>query len=282
MGSMFSHLGVPLAWSGLDAHRPGIRQIGPQRADQAAATLRVLTLNLAHARGNHLVQRLVLRREAERQLDRVAVLLRQEAPQVVALQEADAKAFWSGRFNHVHFLAQRAGFASYTQMPHVERLGLAYGTALMADTDLREDRGSKFHPTPPSFTKGWVSAVLPWHAVPGGAVRLVSLHLDFARSRSRQSQLAQLALALRLERLPLVLMGDFNCELCQEPAMLNLMQRLGLHAFEPEAGGPATFPATGKRLDWILISRDLRFVRHDVLSEAVSDHLPVAAELAPQ
>jgi len=241
-----------------------------------------MTLNLAHGRGNRLVQRLVRRERAEEQLGHVADLLRHQEPHVVALQEADAKAVWSGRFNHVDFLARRAGFGQYTQMSHVDGMGLAYGTALLSQGDLREGRGRTFRPSPPTFAKGWVSAVMPWPAVPGGVVRLVSLHLDFSRARCRRSQLRELAADLALETRPLVIMGDFNSGPGREPAMGELMANLALHTFEPEAPGPATHPATRRRIDWILASAHLRFVRHEVLSTSVSDHLPVVAVLGPR
>lgn len=267
---------------GTALHHPRIHRIEGLAGDLPGAALRVMTLNLAHGRGNRLVQRLVPRERAETQLGQVADLLRHQSPHAVALQEADAKALWSGRFNHVEFLAQRAGFGHYTQMSHVDGMGLAYGTALLCQGDLHEGRGRTFRPSPPTFAKGWVSAVLPWPAVPGGAVRLVSLHLDFSRARCRRSQLRELAADLAAETRPLVVMGDFNSNPAREPGMGELMASLALHTFEPDAPGPATHPATRRRIDWILVSAHLRFVRHDVLPHPVSDHFPVVAELGPR
>ena len=260
-----------------------IQSLTPPRALGPHDILRVLTLNLAHGRGNQLVQRLRRRSRAELQLLRVAALLLRQRPHVVALQEADGKAIWSGRFNHVDFLARQAGYAGYIQMHHVQGLGLSYGTAILASGDLREGCGGTFGPTPPTFPKGWVSAVLPWAAVPGGAVRVISLHLDFLRARSRQAQLRELSLELAVEALPLIIMGDFNSTPRREPAMAELMSGLGLHTFELEATAATTHthPASRRRIDWILASQHLRFVRHTVLPDVLSDHLPVTAEFAP-
>jgi endonuclease/exonuclease/phosphatase family metal-dependent hydrolase len=260
-----------------------IQSLTPPQVMEPQDTLRVLTLNLAHGRGNRLVQRLVRRGRAEQQLLRVAALLLRQCPHVVALQEADGKAIWSGRFNHVDFLARQAGYAGYIQMHHVQGLGLAYGTAILASGDLREGCGGTFKPTPPTFSKGWVSAVIPWAAVSGGAVRVISLHLDFLRARSRQSQLRELGLELADERLPLIIMGDFNSTPRREPAMGELMSHLRLHSFEQDATATATHthPASHRRIDWILASRQLRFVSYAVLPDLLSDHLPVTAEFAP-
>jgi endonuclease/exonuclease/phosphatase (EEP) superfamily protein YafD len=54
---------------------------------------------------------------------------------------------------------------------------------------------------------------------------------------------------------------------------------LQLKAFEPRDTMP-TFLATGHRLDWILISGDMDFVRYEVLPDRVSDHQPLLAELS--
>ncbi len=272
---------LPAGQSRGPVHHPRVHRVQGHPVRPPGTPLRVITLNLAHGRGNRLVQRLVRRERAERHLDEVAGLLRRAEPHAVALQEADARALWSGRFNHVDFLARRAGYGRYTQMRHVDGLGLAYGTALMARVDLRESEGRTFRPSPPTFAKGWVSAVMPWPAAPGGVVRLVSLHLDFSRSCCRASQLQELAADLAADPRPLVLLGDFNSSPSRERAIVDLMERLGLHTVAPHESGPPTHPATRRRIDWILVSRHLRFERYEVLPAVVSDHLPVLAELVP-
>jgi len=273
--------GLTAAMHGPRRHRPGVRHLEVAQPVEPGERLRVLTLNVAHGRGNRLVQRVMRRGRTETQLERIAGLLRREQAHVVALQEADAHAFWSGRFNHVDFLARRTGCAGYMQMRHVDGMGLAYGTALLASCELREGSGGTFQPSPPTFPKGWISAVVPWAAIPAGAVRVVSVHLDFSRVRCRRSQLQELAEALSAEPLPLVVMGDFNSDMRREAVLHDLMARLGLHTFEPAQPGLSTHPATRRRLDWILVSRQLRFAGHAVLDETVSDHRAVTADLVP-
>jgi endonuclease/exonuclease/phosphatase family metal-dependent hydrolase len=79
---------------------------------------------------------------------------------------------------------------------------------------------------------------------------------------------------------PLVLMGDFNTD-WQTPdsSLKNLAGRLGLQVYEPHADGLATYGDKGARLDWILISPELRFRRYAVYPDVVSDHYAVAAEI---
>jgi len=273
--------GLSSALQGSRRQRPGVCTLRPDPAGSPGASLRVLTLNLAHGRGDRLVQRLVGRGRAQSHLAPIAALLRRQEPHVAAFQEADAQAFWSGRFNHVDYLARATGSAGYTQMRHVEGMGLAYGTALLASCALREERGGTFQPSPPTFAKGWISAVLPWSAVPAGAIRVVSVHLDFSRTSCRRAQVRELVSELRAEALPLVVMGDFNSDLNREAVLNDLMRELGLHTFAPHQPDLWTHPATQRRLDWILASQGLDFARHEVLSETVSDHRAVMAELIP-
>jgi endonuclease/exonuclease/phosphatase family metal-dependent hydrolase len=62
--------------------------------------------------------------------------------------------------------------------------------------------------------------------------------------------------------------------------MTLLTETLGLRAFEPHWRSP-TFPANRprRRLDWILISRELDFRGYGTLPIHLSDHLLVMADL---
>ncbi len=75
-------------------------------------------------------------------------------------------------------------------------------------------------------------------------------------------------------------MGDMNAPWRKGGAVERLALGLGLSAHRPNDGEP-TYPLgpKGRRLDWILVSPDLEFLRYAVLPDRVSDHLAVAAEL---
>ena len=64
-------------------------------------SLRVVTLNLGHGRGTASHQALLKRMRIQSNLDGIASVLRQEGPDIVGLQEADAPSWWSGGFDHV-------------------------------------------------------------------------------------------------------------------------------------------------------------------------------------
>ena len=50
-----------------------------------------------------------------------------------------------------------------------------------------------------------------------------------------------------------------------------------MKVYRPDARHLHTYPKGEKRLDWILISGELDFVSHKVLTDVVSDHPAVVA-----
>ncbi|MCH8046150.1 MAG: endonuclease/exonuclease/phosphatase family protein [Planctomycetes bacterium] len=278
-------IGVPLWTSGptIDSWQPASRVPagGPSFAAeaQAVSSLKVMTLNLAHGRSDGAHQALLSRSAIRENLDRVAEMLRREQPAVVALQEADGPSIWSGRFDHVKYLAEAGRYSHHFRGEHVKGLRLSYGTALIAQMPLADTASQTFSPTPPTFSKGFVVGTLLW---PGSEtqVTVVSVHLGFARRSVRESQIRQMIDLLAGKRGPLIVMGDFNCQWTgSEETLRTLAAELNLRAYEPDQSQGATFPSTGKRLDWILISSDLQFVRYEVIAETLSDHRAVAAEI---
>lgn len=248
-----------------------------------SGAMRVMTLNLAHGRGLAPAHGLV--RESDRfrrNLDAVAAVLAREAPDIVALQEAELGSRSAGDFDHVGYLAQASGYAEVVATPHMNEAGrYRYGTAVLSRLPV-VDRGGGDFQTQSRWRKGFTRAAVRWQ---GEEVSVVALHLDFARARRRRAQLGEVAEALADEGRPLVVMGDFNSTWTErDPSgLVAFTRRLGLRPWAPELGrrdGVGTFPAMGRRLDWILVSESLHFAGYATLQEdRVSDHVPVLADL---
>lgn len=259
-------------------------------ARQARATnprprpLVVLTLNIAHGRGEALNQALLRRGTIERNLDDVAAVLSRIQPDVAALQEADGPSIWSGRFNHVDRLAEAAGFEHMFRGSHVDGFGLDYGAALLSRTALQHRDSVRFAPSPPTPPKGFVVATVDVPAATDSKVDVVSVHLDFASARVRRRQLDRLADSLEARSRPRIVAGDFNCGWDDaDRALRSFCERLQLSAFQPDVPevDAATFPSTGQRLDWILVSPELEITDCRVLPDVVSDHRAVVAVISP-
>ena len=243
-------------------------------------TLRVMTLNVAHGRGEAFHQLFQKSDTIARNLDEISVMLKREQPDVVALQEADAPSFWSGNFHHVDYLARQASYTSAVNGTHVDGPGLAYGTALLANTDLRHAESVTFNPDIALTPKGFVVSTVEWPGQPHVQVDVVSLHLDFSSEMTRRQQALELIEFMRGRNRPMIVMGDFNADWGTSDATVRLIaSELALNAYDPDGEGQNTFPYHGKRLDWILVSSGMEFREYQVVSDTVSDHRGVIAEL---
>jgi endonuclease/exonuclease/phosphatase family metal-dependent hydrolase len=239
----------------------------------------VLTLNLAHGRARAWTQSRARKPSWYRDnLDVVARVLARERPDIVALQEAELGSRWSGMFDHVAYLAEKAELDVVAATPFVLVEGRwRYGTALLAKAEVLATGGGGFRDHG-RWAKGWTHARL---RLAGLELTAASLHLDHTSATIRARQVAELARALAGEPKPHVVAGDFNATWdAPTSAVRDLAARLGLAVHEPERRIPSTFPLLRRRLDWILVSPALEVVGHHVLvDDRLSDHRAVIADL---
>jgi len=254
---------------------------GKVGTDAHRAVLKVMTLNLAHGRKHKAAHFFKRAATVERNLDDVAAVLRRETPHIVAVQEADRPSVWSGSFDHVSYLAGAAGYAFSIHGEHVDGPGLSYGTALLSRSRIDNALSVAFKASWPTFTKGFVAGTVYVGQGAAGAVDVISVHLDFSRESVRGDQLNEMAQRLSSRGRPLIVMGDFNCDWDDGGAMLAAFaKKLGLKTDRPMAAGLETHSLLEKRIDWILLSRELEIVSYRRLPDLLSDHRAVIAEVA--
>jgi len=262
------------------------RGAATQRGDGSGYTadsLRLMSLNIAHARRKAQHQSLLKDTTIRRNLELIAGVLERERPQIVALQEADGPSFWSGGFDHVAALAGLAGFPHAFRGEHNReapgRIDLSYGTALLSQLPLAATHSQAFVENWRD-SKGFVAATVAPEALDGEPVDVVSIHLDFLAERVRRRQIEQLVERFRGHDGHLVVMGDFNCAWSERRRSLDLLlHELKLRPCRESAA--ATYPAWRPlvRLDWILVSEGLDFSTYETLDDRVSDHLGVLAQV---
>lgn len=244
------------------------------------STLRVMTLNVAHGRGQAFHQLLQKADTTVHNLNEISAMLQREQADVVALQEADGPSYWSGNFHHVDYLARQGVFSNAVNGMHVDGLGLAYGTALLSKLELRHAAAVTFNPDLAVTPKGFVVSTIDWPGQPHVHLDVVSLHLDFSSEDTRRQQARELIEFMRDRGRPMIVMGDFNADWGGKDSVVRLIAgELALNAYDPAAKGQITFPFRNKRLDWILVSSGLEFREYQVVADAVSDHRGVIAEL---
>ena len=243
--------------------------------------LKVLTLNIAHGRQIAAHQLFLPKSKIERNLLAIVDTLRREAPDICALQEVDRRSAWNGSFDHLDYLACRAGYACGVLSSHVRRMKLSYGTALLSSVELRNPLSCTLRSARVLPAKGFTIAECCWPGDERFVFDVVSLHLDFAQPRIRFRQVDVLIETVRERKRPVVMMGDFNATWDDSrSAVRRAAEELDLIAFEPRLAEPATFRYRPKRWDWILISGEMRFSNHEVLRDTLSDHYAVLAEIS--
>lgn len=241
--------------------------------------LRVMTLNAAHSRGTGFHQLLQNGDTARENLATIASVIEREQPDVVALQELDGPSFWSGGFDHAEFLSDQTSLPAFLRAENQRLAGLRYGTALMSRHSLDDGAGFSFPSRGVWPAKGFVVSTMNPAGSDYPAVTVVSVHLDPLRPRMRQRQLRMIADHLDSVDGPTIVMGDFNCEWEEETCLPWFTERMQMEAHAPDAADMATFRLGDKRLDWVLVTPHFGFAEYRVLSDELSDHRAVVAEL---
>ncbi|WP_263146355.1 endonuclease/exonuclease/phosphatase family protein [Pseudomonas sp. RIT-PI-AD] len=188
---------------------------------------------------------------------------------LVALQEADGGSLRSGFVNQVEHLARLGEFPYWYQQlnRNLGRLGQhSNGLLSRLQPTLLED-----HPLPGPSGRG---AILLRLGEGEDALVVVMMHLALgARVRTRQlAYIRDLIGGYRHQ----ILMGDMNTH-ATDLLEHSPLRDLGLLAPQVEATFPSWRPQ--RCLDHILLSPGLTLERVQVLSQPISDHLPVAVDI---
>ena len=203
-------------------------------------------------------------------LDRIATLLSQY--DVVALQECDGGSLRSGYINQVQYLAEAAGIPYWHQ-----QLNRNLGQIAQHSNGLL----SRFRPL--DVTEHKLPGVIPGrgaiiarYGAEDDPLVLVLMHLSLSKS-AQQRQLGYIRELIAYYR-HVVLMGDMNAHAEQ------LLTRTPLKETDliPLPDTAHSFPSwrPEKALDHILVSPSLEIRRSEVVSYPVSDHLPIAMDVA--
>lgn len=203
-------------------------------------------------------------------LDKIAHLLKRY--DVVALQEADGGSIRSGFVNQVQYLAEAGGFPCWHQ-----QLNRNLGRIAQHSNGLL----SRYRPLAveeyrlPGLIPGR-GAIMARYGMESDPLVLVMMHL----SLSAKAQCNQLAYIRDLvsEYRHVILMGDMN----NHAEQLLTNTPLKEANLVPLPGVSHSFPSwrPEKSLDHIMVSPTLQIKKAGVVSFPVSDHLPIAMDVA--
>ncbi len=275
--------GIPVFQAAAEENLPANGQ-GTDLTD-SNGVLKILTLNVAHGRKGAINQIFLSKKRIQQNLLEISDVIKRENADVVALQEADGASRWSGNFDHVTFIADRTGYPWFHSAAHASSWLFTYGTAILSRMPVTETIEHTFKPSPPTFNKGFLLGRVLWKPDPEAdrtiTIDIVSVHLDFSRKKVRQQQIIEIADILSTRSRPMIILGDFNSEwLADDSVVKRLAEKAHMKVYQPDAKHLQTYLKRGKRLDWILISKELDFVSYKVLPDVVSDHQAIVATVA--
>lgn len=253
---------------------------GPGRLEPERSSTRVLVYNI-HAGADA---------EGERNLERVAEILRFERVDIALLQEVDRGTQRSGGVDQPEVLAGLTDLRPVFGRT-LDYQGGEYGIALLSALPVTEWEIVPMAVEPPQQRaggsyepRGILRATLD---APPGRLHVLNTHLDASRDdHYRQQEVRQLvALAERLRGAggAVMLGGDLNAE--PGSPVIRVLTAAGWRDAWTECGSGEglTFPSRApvKRIDYLFLSPDLRCTSARVLESDASDHLGLLVELEP-
>jgi endonuclease/exonuclease/phosphatase family metal-dependent hydrolase len=218
-------------------------------------------------------------------LERIAAEIDATGAEVAGLQEVDRH--WSARSE---FVDQAQWLAKRLRMHVVYGANLdlepltpgaprrQYGTAILSEFPIREWRNTWLPRPENGEQRGLLEAVIK---VRGERVRVANTHLQHNSAVERTAQTQRIMELLAPAREPVVLVGDLNARPA-DPELAPLWTRFQDAWTLGGVGDGFTYPAEAPsaRIDYVLVTPDLRVSEATVRSTLASDHLPLVAEIA--
>lgn len=228
-------------------------------------------------------------RKIRSNLRRIAKLLEELKPDVVALQEIDECSRWAGNFDHLDYLR------SFIDLPYSVfginnrregLLNLSYGNAFLARHPIIESETIVFGNSRVG-EKGFLYAEFDFH---GKRIPVVNLHLHYASRHHRFRQLDRLLAYLReKDRLrpvhwavPPIICGDFNNPGTHRgdatSSLLSHLYDFDDYTLHPQDGRTFPSPLPSRLLDFVFLPPGCVDATSEVVRSLLSDHRPVQVE----
>ncbi len=252
--------------------------------------LRLLTFNIAHARGAMpLHQGLRSRAKIRSNLLKIARLIQRLDVDIVALQEIDENSRWNGSFDHLAFLSEHTGLAHAVHGVNNRRTGrfhLNYGNAILSRFPIGHSETVPFG-SGKLGEKGFVFVEIE---VPKrGRLPLLNVHMHHRSLPQRLKQVIRLMRFLDEQQLhrgahwrtPPLVCGDFNNPSHRPDAtatLLGYFEQANNYTLLPKTGRtyPSIWPA--RALDYIFLPEECQEPKAEIVRSLLSDHRPVLVE----
>jgi endonuclease/exonuclease/phosphatase family metal-dependent hydrolase len=229
--------------------------------------LTVLTYNIHHAAG------------VDKRLDieRIARVITDSKADLVALQEVDNGVPRTDNVNQPAELGRLTKMHAFFGKA-MDFAGGEYGDVVLSKPTIKSQRVVALPHTAGGEHEPRAAAIARVR-VQGKDIIFISTHLDHLGEPSdRLRQMQAIAMALKDEKLPIVLAGDFNCVPDTEP--LAVLDTSWLRATDDEPSIPVVNPK--HKIDHVFVKPAARWKvieTHVIDQEVASDHRPVVVTL---
>jgi endonuclease/exonuclease/phosphatase family metal-dependent hydrolase len=231
-------------------------------------TLRVLTYNIHHGEGV----------DGQIDLERIAGVIRQAEPDLVALQEVDRGVQRTARVDEPARLAELVGMRAVFER-NIEYQGGDYGNAVLSRLPIIRHENHFLPQSLPKEQRGMLEVHV---RVSDRTLVFLATHFDYHPDDGERMASAKVVREFveKHPDLPIILAGDLNARPDSPP--VSALTAFLTDTFVPGAGPGHTYPAAtpDRRIDYILHNRHpaIRSLECRVLAEPVaSDHRPVLA-----
>lgn len=234
--------------------------------------LRVLCYNIHYGQGT----------DGQYDVQRLARVIQNAQPDLVALQEVDVGVLRSGRVHQAQQLEQLTGLeVRFGPTQHYE--GGLFGNAVLSRFPVQD---VVIHPLPytestpdrTTYPRGAIAVTVTTDN--GIALRFISTHFQHNVAEDRLAEAKQInrLFASQSDSMPTLLAGDMNATPASEP--IAELQQHWENAIDADQTPTAPATTPGSRIDYVFYrpARRFRLVRSEVIAESVaSDHRPVLA-----
>jgi len=212
-------------------------------------------------------------------LQRIADVINQERPDLVALQEVDRGVKRTEGKDEI------AELAAMTRMQpafahNIDYQGGQYGVAILSRFPITHIDHRKYENRRVAERRGMLHVEVD---VSGKVLHFVSTHLDYQFADGRLFEAEQLLRFLDEVKAPLIIAGDFNDEPTGSTYKLMLGQLSDAWINTRAKGDGLSYPADKpvKRIDYLFArpAERIKTKRAWVVNTLASDHLPVVADL---
>lgn len=254
-----------------------------------ATHLKLLTFNIAHARGLSPYQGLHGEKRIRNNLSRIAKVITESGAELIALQEVDQDSHWNKHLDLLEIIREETGFEHLLYGINNRRGGkwhLAYGNGILSRHPVHIWENNPFG-SASLGEKGFLYAEID---IEGHHLPLINLHLDYKSRKKRIEQVEQI-ISFIIDRenpdndkttLPPIICGDFNSR--SGPLgdavshLFKFVQSHGDYKIYPRKA--RTFPAhlPSKGIDFIMLPAPYHMTDTRVIKTRTSDHLPVLVE----